>query len=118
MEAIFRSGDPVMCDYTPGTAVSAGDVVVVGDLPMVAHLDIGANELGSLASHGGVYEMTAAGNYAPGEAVYWNDTAKKVTQAVGSHKHIGYLTPDSDPAADGDTVRVIHLPNGTATAAS
>ena len=36
-------------DYTPGSAVTAGDVVVQGDLVGVAKLDIAANRQGALA---------------------------------------------------------------------
>ena len=39
-------------DYTPSSAVSAGDVVVQNDLVGVAKLDIAANTLGALAVKG------------------------------------------------------------------
>jgi predicted RecA/RadA family phage recombinase len=117
MQAVFHHGHSLMVDYTPGSAVAAGDVVVIGDKPYVAHRDLPANELGALAAGGGVYKGVAAGNYAPGEAVYWNDTANKFTQAVGGHPHFGYIVPNSNPAADGDVVYVEHAPNGSATAA-
>lgn len=107
-----------MVPYTPSSAVSAGDVVVIGDIPFVAIHDIAAGVQGSVAARGGTYEALVDDDYEPGENVYWDDSSNKLTQAVGSHKHFGYLSPDSDPAADGDTVEVIHAPNGTATAAS
>lgn len=116
-QATYRHGDPVMVDYTPGAAVAAGDVVVIGDKPYVAHRDIEANRLGAVASEGGVYRLTAAGNYAPGDKVYWDDTNNKITTGVGSHPHFGFIVPSSDPAADGDDVDVEHRPDGTATAA-
>lgn len=118
MEAVFSHGSPLMVDYTPTAAVDAGDVVVVGDRPLVAHADIAADELGALAAGGGVYKLTSAGNYSPGVKVYWNASTGKITTAVGSHKHFGFIVPSSDPGADGDEVIVHHCPDGSATAAS
>lgn len=116
-EAEFFHGSPLMVDYIPSGAVAAGTVVLVDGKPRVAHLDIAANGLGALAHRGGVYRMIAAGNYAPGNKVYWNHTSKKITTAVGSHPHFGTIVPSSDPAADGSVVYVEHDPDGTATAA-
>lgn len=118
MQAVFVHGSPLMVDYTPSSDVAAGDVVIIGAKPYVAHRDIPANALGAVAAAGGVYRMVAAGNYGPGELAYFNDTANKITQAVGSHKHFGFIVPSSDPASDGAEVLVEHAPNGTATAAS
>ena len=51
MQAIFRQpGNSI--DYTPSTAVSAGDVVVQGTLVAIARADIAANALGALATAG------------------------------------------------------------------
>lgn len=118
MQAQFYQGTPLMLDYTPSGAVNAGDVVVIGGRPYVAHTDIAANQLGAVSAGGGVYVCTAAGNYAPGTKVYWNDSTNKITTAVGSHPHFGWIVPSSDPAADGDPVIVQHAPDGSATAAS
>ena len=109
-EAQFVKGDPVMLDYTPGSAVDAGDVVVVGDLPLIAHQDIAANALGALAAGGGVYKVTADAAIAAGKKVWWNNTAKKVTETSAGNEEFGYLSPDSSAAADGDVVRVLHKP--------
>jgi len=46
-------------DHTPSSAVSAGDVVVQGDLIGVAKLDIAANVLGALAVDG-VFDLPKA----------------------------------------------------------
>lgn len=99
-----------MVDYTPGSAVTGGTVVVVGDLPLVAHRDIAASEKAALAAGGGVYEMTAGEAIAAGKKVYWNDTSNKLVETASSNKVFGYLEADSSAAADGDTVRVIHAP--------
>ncbi len=108
--ATFRHGRPLMCDYTPGSAVTAGDVVVVDDIPCVAHVDIAASALGALAVVGGVYEMTAAAAIVAGSKVYWDAAAEKVTETAASNKIFGYIAPGSSSAADGDAVQVIHQP--------
>ena len=69
-------------DYTPGSNVTGGDVVVQGDLVGVAKLDIAANRLGSLAVEG-IFDFpksTAGGSaIAVGTTVYWNAGAQQAT---------------------------------------
>lgn len=107
-QAQFKQGNPIMADHTPGTAVAAGAVVVVGATPRVAHRDIAANEKGALAVFGGIYEMVGAGVYADGTKVYWDNVAGKVTTTAGSLKVFGELV--SACSADGATCRVFHNP--------
>lgn len=118
MEATFKQGNPLMVDHTPTSAISAGDVVVINSIPFVAHKDIAANEKGALAMGGGVYELTAdAGTIEPGDKVYWDDTANKITEVDTSgdvNAMFGFVLPDSDPSADGEKVLVKHDPDGTA----
>ena len=96
-------------DYTPSSDVSAGDVVVQGELVGVAKLDIEADALGALAVTGvfdfpktaGVGEAIAAG-----ANVYWDvaDGVAKEDDETGANKLIG-----KSMAAAGDddtTVRV------------
>lgn len=116
MQASLVHGSPLMVDHTPTVAINAGDVVVIANIPFVAHLDIAANRKGALAFGGGVYELTAnAGTIEPGDKVYWDDTANKATEAAaaGANKHFGFVLPDSDPGADGDKVLVKHDPDGS-----
>jgi len=104
-----------MVDYTPALAVSAGEVVVIGSLPLVAHLDIPANTLGAVAAAGGVYKMTAGGAISAGAKVYWDaSNSKVVASGVSGAKHFGFCAPNSSATEDGDTVEVIHAPDGTA----
>ena len=112
-QAELVKGDPVKVDYTPGSAVSAGDVVVVGDLALIAHADISASAKGSLAAGGGTYKVTADAAISAGKKVYWDDSADKVTETSTSNKVFGYLCPDESAAADGDAVRVLHMPEAT-----
>jgi len=108
-EAQFVHGDPVMIDYTPtGGDVTAGTVVVVGQIPAVAHLAITNNTLGSLAAMGGVYDVTALSNYAAGTRVYWDDTNNKVTTTSTNNTPFG--TTVEAAAAANTVVEVLHHP--------
>ena len=83
-------------DYTPQAAVTAGDVVVIGDLVAVAKIDIAAGQLGALALEG-VFEVpkeAAAADkaIAAGTKVYWNATDEQVETSAGdpaTHKYMG-----------------------------
>lgn len=107
-EARFSHGEPLMVDYTPGSAVSAGTVVVIGDAPRIAHQDIPANALGALAAFGGVYFVAADAAIAVGKKVYWNNSANKVTETASGNKAFGQTIDAA--AADGAVIRVIHQP--------
>ena len=94
-------------DYTPSSAVAAGDVVVQGDLAGVAPRPIAANTLGALAV-GGVFEFpkaTGTGKaIAAGKKVYWDATNKQATETSSGNTFLGKTV-----AAVGDsdaTVRV------------
>jgi predicted RecA/RadA family phage recombinase len=104
--AVF-SGEGNLVDYTPGSAVAAGDVVVQGDLVGVAKQPIAANALGALAVVGVFDFAKATGGstgITAGTKVYWDATNKVATATAGSNKLIGKVTKT---AADGDaTVRV------------
>jgi predicted RecA/RadA family phage recombinase len=75
-------------DYTPSSAASAGDVVVLGDLVAVVTHDIAANALGAV-SHGGVYELPKGSDtIAQGDAVYWDGS--EVTTTSTSNAFAGH----------------------------
>lgn len=112
-QAVFKHGTPRMVDYTPGSATQGGDVVVVGDLPLIAHRDIAANEQGALAAGGGVYECTAGEAIAAGKKVWWDDTNNKLVETATGNKVFGYLVDGSSAAADGDKVQALHLPEAS-----
>ena len=88
----IQTGDAV--DYTPGADVSAGDVVVQGELVGVAKLDIQTGKLGALAVTGLFDFPKAAGAgtaIAVGTRVYW-DMAEQVAKAdseAGANMEIG-----------------------------
>jgi len=81
-------------DYTPGADVTAGDVVVQGDLVGVAKLDIASGALGALAIDG-VFDFpkaTGGGSaIAAGVKVYWDvaDSEAKADDESGANKLLG-----------------------------
>lgn len=58
-------------DYTPGSQVYAGDVVVRGTLVCIATEDIAASTLGSVAYQGVFKCPKDTSVFADGAAVYW-----------------------------------------------
>src|SRR5690606_31251818 len=112
MKAIFRHGDPIMVDYTPVSDVEAGDVVVVGDVPMVAHSDIAANTLGALACGGGVYDVvkdtgTSTAVFSAGKVMFWDVGDQQINEDSGNPHFGESVAAASD---DDETVRVHHNP--------
>lgn len=83
MASYVQKGDVV--DYTPASAVAAGDVVVIGSLVGVAPRAIAANALGSLAIEG-VWEMPCAtgATGAQGSAINWYATSGVAHASTGT----------------------------------
>ena len=79
-------------DYTPSSAVTAGDVIVQGDLVGVATQAIAASVLGALAVAGRFLfpkGVTSTDALTAGSKVYWNASSEVVTTTVGSNKYVG-----------------------------
>jgi predicted RecA/RadA family phage recombinase len=114
LQVQFRQGDPIFADYTPGSAVAAGDVVVVGDLACVAHNAIPASTLGAVAVGGGIYKCTGDAAIAAGVLVYWDDTNNKVTVTAASNKRFGFIAPGNSCSGNNATVDVVHSPASVA----
>lgn len=96
-------------DYTPGSAVTAGDVIVQGDLVGVAKRDIAANALGALAVEGVFDFPKASGSstaIAAGVTVYWNAGAGQATTTSSGNKLLGKTVK---AAADADTTVRVRL---------
>jgi predicted RecA/RadA family phage recombinase len=105
MATFIHDGNSI--DYTPGSAVTAGAVVVQGELLGVAKVDIPASTLGALAV-AGVFDFpkaTGAGTaIAAGANCYWNAGAQQATTTATGNKLIGKSVR---AAADTDaTVRI------------
>lgn len=82
MASYVQDGD--LLDYTPGSAVAAGDVVVIGSLVGVAPRPIAANALGSLAIEG-VFSLPCAtgATGAQGSAINWYATSGVAHASTG-----------------------------------
>jgi len=110
LEVTFRSGHPVMLDYTPASAVPAGQLVVVGELNLICHTAIPANILGAVAAGGGVYSGLSGGAITAGAKVFWDNTANRVTATATGNKPLGWLLPNSSASAAGQSVEFLHDP--------
>lgn len=116
MEAIFKHGNPRMVEHTPSGAVDAGDVVVTGDTPRVAHTDIAANTLGHLAAAGGVYEMTGDATIAADVVVYWDVSTSKVSESDDSGTNTMFGFTVTACADDDELCLVRHEPQAVPAA--
>lgn len=108
----FDHGKPRMVDYTPGAAVSAGDVIVLGDGIRIAHNDIAAGVKDALAAGGAVYKnapkASGDGGWADGAKLYWNTTTNVLTTTAAGAKPAGFAV---GAAATGDTTaKFLHWP--------
>jgi predicted RecA/RadA family phage recombinase len=76
-------------DYTPTSAVSAGDVIVQTDLIGIAKLPIAANTLGALAIEGvfDVVKTNVAVN--AGQMIYWDAANQYATTSSSGTKYMG-----------------------------
>ncbi|MCY3019540.1 MAG: DUF2190 family protein [Planctomycetota bacterium] len=98
-------------DYTPAADVTAGAVVVQGELVGIASHAIPANRLGSLAVSG-VFDLakaTGAGTAIPaGVNVYWDEAeaVAKTDAEAGANKLIGKTVK---AAADADETVCVRL---------
>ncbi len=84
-------------DYRPIDKVSAGDVVIQGELVGVARLDILANTLGALAV-GGVFdiEKEATEVISAGSLIYWDKTNKQATSTATDNHYLGKSIKDAE----------------------
>jgi predicted RecA/RadA family phage recombinase len=99
--------DGKVIDYTPSSAVAAGDVIVSNKLVGIATRPIAANELGGLTVEG-VFDFakaTGSGiNF--GALVYWDNTNDVATTTASGNELIGKCVK---AAASGDTTVRIKL---------
>ena len=103
-------------DYTPGSDVAAGDVVVQGALVGVAKLPIASGALGALAVRGVFDVVQAAVAFTAGDAVYWDADGDPVggdagtgaaTSTATSNTFMGFALADT--ADTDETVSYTHL---------
>lgn len=117
MNVTFKKGEPRFVDYTPAADVAAGEVKVVGNLPMISHLVGGftydssrPSRMMALAVGGGIYSCIGDAAISVGKLVYWNDADNKVTETRGSNKTFGFTV--SACSGDGASCDVLHMPLG------
>lgn len=82
--AIKYQDDGDTIDYTPASAVIAGQVVLHGSVPYIAPAAIAANALGQLTRKGLWKVPKATGAIAVGNDVYWAPTGTPVTGDASS----------------------------------
>lgn len=109
-------------DYTPGSAKTAGDMVVIGNRALPLYVNLAANELGALALEGIFDVPKETGAIALGSEVYWQADGTPVTGDAssgaattgdgGGTAFVGYATV---AAVSGDSyvrVRLAEAPTG------
>ena len=97
--------------YTPGSDVTAGDVVVLSGLIGYANDDIAANEEGTLYIKGQVeLPKVGATAWSQGDTLYWDESESELTNTSDSsaNNQIGKAAEDAASAAT--TARVILIP--------
>jgi len=94
-----KHSEGLRIDYTPGVAVSAGEVIAREDLIGIATTDIAADELGVLDIDTGSGTAMNAG-----VIVYWDNSNEVVTETAGGNVYLGKLIEAA--AADDETARV------------
>jgi predicted RecA/RadA family phage recombinase len=99
-------------DYTPESAVAAGEVKVIGDIIGIAKVAIPAGKKGSLAVEG-VFDVAKATDEAitAGAKCFWNATASQATATASDYIYMGECIT---AAAETDTTVRIRL-GGPAT---
>lgn len=104
-EATLYQGDPDVIDYTPGADISAGEVVIAGNIAGVAMEDIANGELGSIRVSG-VFDVakTATVTFSVGAPVYFDESAN-TAGSTATDALIGYAVKAA--LANDATVRVL-----------
>lgn len=89
-----------LIDYTPGSAASAGDIVVLGDLVGQVPSDLAANEKGSLRIKGVINApKLTSDDVAAGATLYWDAGNSRATLTASTHKQIGYAAAAAGTSA-------------------
>jgi predicted RecA/RadA family phage recombinase len=83
MQAIHRGNGEVV-DYTPGSAVSAGDVIVLGSFIGIALTAIAAGALGALRVCGLFSIAKVTGAVTAGQRLYWDADGNPVSGTAGT----------------------------------
>lgn len=110
-EAVFYHGNDILkIDWTPGSALSAGEIVPIGSHGMfgIANRAIAANEKGALHM-GGVYKIkkeNTTETFAVGDKVSWDDTNGQAEADGGANESFKLGHAIATAAATDDYVLV------------
>lgn len=105
--------DPGTIPHTPGSAVTGGDVILVGEKIAVAKFDIAANIAGVLATVGiFAFPATDTTVYAQGVKVFWDVADQEATEDddTGTNRLIGY-TDEAIGSGTGQTINCMLVDN-------
>lgn len=112
-EAILLHGDGLSMDYTPASALAAGEIVPVGGagvsrLVGIAGRAIEANELGSLMLDGvfKIKKENTADTYSEGDQISWDETNGYAESDGGVNEDFKIGLALADAAATDDFVIV------------
>lgn len=77
-------------DFTAGSSIAAGDVVLIGTLVGVAVNDIGSGATGVVDTKG-IYVVPAVNTaaFSVGDVLYWDNVAKKATKTSTGNTRMG-----------------------------
>lgn len=108
----YQEGDTL--DYTPAGAVTAGDVVVSGEVVGIATHDIAASVQGALAVSGVFKVPKVTGALAKDAKVYWGATSDPVSGTAGTGAAAGtgvgaYMGSAAYAALSGDAYVYVRL---------
>jgi len=96
-----------MIDYSPGSIVSPGEVVVQMNLLGIAPLLIAANTLGVLATEGVFDFVKVSGlSIAVGELVYWDDVTNEANKTLSGNTLAGKCVRAASAGATSVLVRL------------
>lgn len=114
VEALYHQGEQTLIDYTPGSAVSAGQVVSVGTAFAgywgVANSAIASGALGAI-DIAGVYKVKigTGESFSAGDSVEWDDTANAAVAAGSGDGDLGIAIADADESGSGDDYVLVKL---------
>ena len=106
---IKYQGNDGVWEYTLAAAVTAGDVIVIGEVVAVALTDGAIGDKLGLAIEG-VFKLpkatTSGSAITAGAKLYWDDSSDILTTTAGSNKLIGYATAAAADSASTAFVRL------------
>ena len=100
MAVTFHKGESLAVDYTPNSAVTAGDAIVRGSNVFFAKSDIAASALGAVDICGQWKGPKAAGGstgWFDGNVLYWDASGAKFTKTAGSNNKFSMVEETRPP---------------------